>query len=97
MKPLRMYIDNAKIRLSWGLTGNNRVGEYASYGLMDVQKSWNGQVTLGSIPSGVYPLNGNQSNVGMVPTTIPNKDLKWETLSSGTLVSTSASSRSASA
>ena len=79
MKPLRMYIDNAKIRLSWGLTGNNRVGEYASYGLMDVQKSWNGQVTLGSIPSGVYPLNGNQSNVGMVPTTIPNKDLKWET------------------
>lgn len=79
MKPLRMYIDNAKIRLSWGLTGNNRVSEYASYGLMDVQKSWNGQVTLGSIPSGVYPLNGNQSNVGMVPTTVPNKDLKWET------------------
>ena len=79
MKPLRQYIDNAKIRLSWGLTGNNRVGEYDSYGLLDVQKTWNGQVTLGSVPSGVYPLNGNLSNVGMVPTTVPNKDLKWET------------------
>ena len=79
MKPIRQYIDNAKIRLSWGLTGNNRVGEYDSYGLLDVQKTWNGQVTLGSVPSGVYPLNGNLTNVGMVPTTVPNKDLKWET------------------
>ena len=79
MKPIRNYIDNAKIRLSWGLTGNNRVGEYASYGLYDVQKSWGGQVTLGSVPSGVYPFNGNLSNVGMVPTSVPNKDLKWET------------------
>ena len=79
MKPIRQYIDNAKIRLSWGLTGNNRVGEYDSYGLLDVLKTWNGQVTLGSVPSGVYPLNGNLTNVGMVPTTVPNKDLKWET------------------
>lgn len=79
MKPIRQYIDNAKIRLSWGLTGNNRVGEYDSYGLYDVQKTWNGQVSLGSVPSGVYPVGGNQSNVGMVPVTVANKDLKWET------------------
>ncbi len=79
MKPIRMYIDNAKIRLSWGLTGNNRVGEYDSYGLYDVVKQWGGQVTLGSVPSGVYPYNGNINNVGMVPTSVPNKDLKWET------------------
>lgn len=79
MKPIQKYIDNAKIRLSWGMTGNNRVGEYDSYGLYDVQKTWNGQVSLGSVPSGVYPVGGSQTNVGMVPVTVANKDLKWET------------------
>lgn len=79
MKPYNKYVNNAKIRLSWGLTGNNRVGEYDSYGLYKVVKQWNGQVYLGATPSGVFPEGSNVNNVGTVPSTLRNHDLKWET------------------
>ena len=80
MKPVRKWMSTGKLRLSWGLTGNNRVGEYDTYGLYELLKDSRGNLTsLGSIPSGVYPYNNDGTNVGMVPTSIPNKDLKWET------------------
>lgn len=80
MKPMRKVLNSGKIRLSWGLTGNNRVGEYDTYSIYELLKDRRGDlVSLGSIPSGVYPYNNDNSNVGMVPTSIPNKDLKWET------------------
>lgn len=79
MKPYNKYVNNAKIRLSWGLTGNNRVGEYDSYGLYKVVKQWNGQVYLGATPNGVFPEGSNVNNVGTVPSTLRNHDLKWET------------------
>ena len=79
MKPYNKYVNNAKIRLSWGLTGNNRVGEYDAYGLYKVVKQWNGQVYLGATPSGVFPEGSNVNNVGTVPSTLRNHDLKWET------------------
>lgn len=63
------FVSDAKLRASWGLTGNNRVGEYASYALLGIQKS------LGT----VYPFENNVNNVGIVMTTLANKDLKWET------------------
>ncbi len=80
MKPLRSTMNSGKLRLSWGLTGNNRVGEYDTYGLYQLLKDREGDlVSLGSVPSGVFPFNNDNTNVGMVPTSIPNKDLKWET------------------
>lgn len=80
MQGLRPAVSTGKLRLSWGLTGNNRVGEYDSFGLYELLKDRRGDlISPGSIPGGVYPLNNKQNNVGMVPTSIPNKDLKWET------------------
>ena len=80
MKPLRKVINSGKLRLSWGLTGNNRVGEYDTYAIYELLKDRRGDlVSLGSVPSGVYPYNNDNTRVGMVPTSIPNKDLKWET------------------
>ena len=80
MKPAKSWLSNGKVRLSWGLTGNNRVGEYDTYGLMEMLKERRGYyVSSGSIPSGVFPLDGSLTRVGMVPTSVPNKDLKWET------------------
>lgn len=79
MKPARSLLSNGKIRLSWGLTGNNRVEEYDSYGLYDMLKTETGTLgSSGSIPSGVYSFN-NSTVVGTVPTSISNEDLKWET------------------
>ena len=80
MKPVRKVLNSGKLRLSWGLTGNNRVGEYDTYGIYQLLKDRTGDlISLGSVPSGVYPYNNDNTNVGMVPVSIPNKDLKWET------------------
>lgn len=80
MKPLKSILSNGKLRLSWGLTGNNRIGEYDYYALLAALKSRVGSYTSGnSIPSGTYPFDGTSTTVGMVPISIANPDLKWET------------------
>lgn len=80
MKSLRPIINNGKLRLSWGLTGNNRVGEYDTYGLYSVLKDRVGDlIVAGSVPSGAYTFDDASTSVGTVPVSIPNKDLKWET------------------
>lgn len=80
MKPAKKWFSSGKLRLSWGLTGNNRIDEYQYYSLIEVLKSSVGDyISNGSVPSGVYPFNNDESNVGAVPTTISNDDLKWET------------------
>lgn len=80
MKPLKKVLDAGKLRASWGLTGNNRIGEYEYYALLQALKSKVGDyISNGSIPSGVYPINGSTTNVGTVPTSIGNSNLKWET------------------
>ena len=79
MSPLKDILSNGKLRASWGLTGNNRVGEYDYYALLEVLKSRVGSYTSSnSIPSGVYPFD-NIITTGTVPTSTANKDLKWET------------------
>ena len=79
-KPASKVLNSGKLRLRWGLTGNNRVGEYDTYGIYELLKDRRGDlVSLGSVPSAVYPYNNDDKNVGMVPTSIPNEDLKWET------------------
>lgn len=80
MQPIKSILSNGKLRLSWGLTGNNRIGEYDYYQLLSVLKSRIGSYTAtNSIPSGVYPFENDITNVGTVPISLQNKNLKWET------------------
>lgn len=74
MKEYRSILSSGKLRASWGLTGNNRVGEYEAYALLRMLKA-----TSNNIPSGVYPFENNLNSIGMVPISLANKDLKWET------------------
>lgn len=80
MKPLKQIISNGKLRLSWGLTGNNRIGEYDYYALLAALKSRVGSYpSSNSIPNAAYPFNGVSNLVGTVPISLSNSDLKWET------------------
>ena len=80
MKPIKSILSNGKLRFSWGLTGNNRIGEYDYYQLLSVFKSRIGSYTAtNSIPSGVYPFENDATNAGTVPISLQNKNLKWET------------------
>ncbi|QIU93732.1 SusC/RagA family TonB-linked outer membrane protein [Bacteroides faecium] len=80
MKPIKNILSNGKLRLSWGLTGNNRIGEYDYYQLLSVLKSRVGSYSpTNSIPSGVYPFENDATNAGTVPVSLQNKNLKWET------------------
>ena len=74
LKKYKDWLSNGKLRASWGLTGNNRVGEYDSYALLAMLKG-----ASGTIASGVYPFENNINSIGMVPTSLANKALKWET------------------
>lgn len=74
MQKYKSVLSSGKLRASWGLTGNNRVGEYETYALLDMLKA-----TSNSLPSGVYPIDGDKNNIGMVPVSLANKNLKWET------------------
>lgn len=79
-QPLKPIVTTGKLRASWGLTGNNRVGEYDTYALLQVLKANIGDMTtLGSVPSGVYPFGSDLNSVGAVPISLPNSSLKWET------------------
>lgn len=80
MDPIKKVVGAGKLRVSWGLTGNNRIGEYDYYALLQMLKEKQGDyISNGSIPSGVYPFDNDMSSVGMVPVSLPNEDLKWET------------------
>ena len=74
MKKTKSFLSNGKLRASWGLTGNNRVGEYESYALLRALKA-----ASGNVASGVYPFDANQNNLGTVPISLSNRNLKWET------------------
>ncbi len=61
------WLSNAKLRLGWGLTGNNRIPDFASYSMLNANNAsgyvWGNDER--------YAQGAYQSNVG-VP------DLKWE-------------------
>ena len=61
----QQVLSNLKIRLSYGLTGNQNLGSYNS---------------LSSLGQYNYTI-GNQQGTGFAPSKIPNSDLKWETTS----------------
>ena len=59
-------ISELKLRASYGVSGNNRIGNYAAIGLLS--------------PSSYVLGSGNGSSVsGFSPSTIANPDLTWET------------------
>ncbi len=60
------WLHDAKLRTGIGATGNNRVLEYASLSALQMS------------PSSGYSF-GNSPGVGLVPTTLGNPTLKWET------------------
>lgn len=59
-------ISNAKVRLSWGMTGNNNIGSYASHL----------QITS---PKNAGYMFGNLHHTGSYPASMGNPNLKWET------------------
>lgn len=80
MQNMKDVLSNGKLRASWGLTGNNRVGEYDYYGMLSLLKSKTGSmVSNGSNSSTVYPFENNLNSLGVAPISILNNDLKWET------------------
>lgn len=56
------WIDNLKLRFSWGINGNRSIGRYAALANLDSDK---------------YLHDGKPVN-GIFATRLPNKDLKWE-------------------
>lgn len=60
------FINEGKLRIGYGTTGNNRVGEYASLTSLEV------------LPASGYS-QGNSPGQGTVPTNLGNPTLKWET------------------
>jgi TonB-linked SusC/RagA family outer membrane protein len=65
-------VNDAKFRFSYGVIGNNRVSDFAYLSSMA------SALTL------AYPFNG-QAAVSIVPTSLGNPDLKWETTSQANL------------
>ncbi|WP_207420357.1 SusC/RagA family TonB-linked outer membrane protein [Desertivirga brevis] len=60
------FINNAKLRTSIGVTGNNRVSDFA-------------YLSTVTFPISRYYTFNNAYFIGAIPTTLGNKDLRWET------------------
>jgi len=71
LKPVKA-ISAAKLRLSYGITGNNRVSDFAYLSVLDQEVGAN----TGNTRSGYY-FNGNYIK-GTVPVMVGNENLKWE-------------------
>ncbi len=65
IKNLNVF-SNLKVRAGFGVTGNERIGDYASYALVS-----NNHITLDG--------SGNQAGTHLNQSSAANKDLKWET------------------
>jgi TonB-linked SusC/RagA family outer membrane protein len=60
------FVSNLKLRAGYGITGNDRIGNYAPVGLVN---------------SGHYTFNGDEAVIGnfLNPGAPPNNNLRWET------------------
>lgn len=61
------WLSNAKLRLGWGLTGNNRVGDYSSFNQLGVSTS-----------SGYVWGDGESYTPGVYQVNMGVPDLRWE-------------------
>jgi TonB-linked SusC/RagA family outer membrane protein len=62
MRNIAGTVSDLKIRASYGIAGNNRIGNYSAVGLLS---------------TGFYPTGGGLQNT-VNPSTVPNNDLGWE-------------------
>lgn len=80
MSSLKPITNMGKIRMSWGKTGNNRIGDYDRFAQLGIYSAAEGNYTTSKgIPKSVYPIGGDITAIGVIPISLPNKDLKWET------------------
>lgn len=63
MEGTKGWLDNLKVRLSYGVTGNNNIGNYGAIGLLKSDATY---VENGTVVSGMYTYS------------YPASDLKWE-------------------
>lgn len=75
------YLSNAKLRTSWGRTGNNQVSNFAAYPSLNFAN-----------PDGSYPINnspgymfGGNDSKGVIYSGLGNAALKWETTAQSNL------------
>lgn len=66
MDSVTPVMNSGKLRLSWGKLGNQEIGNYAY------------TATLGAKGNYYFDQNGDKQ-AGMVQTSVPNEDIKWET------------------
>jgi TonB-linked SusC/RagA family outer membrane protein len=78
MQPLNTVVNDAKLRLSYGLSGNNRINDFLYNRLFAISNSNN------SVPNTYYALNDNLTP-GIAVYALPNAGLKWETTASTNL------------
>ena len=69
------FVSDSKLRLSYGETGNNRVDDYAPYASLSFNPVY--------LPYQLthYSFFNQTPGKGVIPATLPNNDLKWETTS----------------
>jgi len=60
------FVSDAKLRLSYGVTGNNRIGDYVRYSSLDLPYS------------NYYSFNNADPSPSIVVNRFGNNDLKWE-------------------
>lgn len=69
MESVTPVMNVGKLRLSWGKLGNQEIGNYAY------------SATLGATGNYFFDQNADKQ-AGMVQTSVPNEDIRWETTSS---------------
>lgn len=65
------FVSDAKLRVGYGVTGNNRVTDYASYARMNFDNT-------SGVLNGYYSFNNSLAQ-GVFLSSLANTDLKWET------------------
>ncbi len=80
---LKKWLSKGKIRISYGATGNNRVVDYAYLNpittSLSTGYSFNNSLSTGTVLGTLGSENSGGAFVGTNPTTLGNKNLKWET------------------
>ncbi|NLI72748.1 MAG: TonB-dependent receptor [Bacteroidales bacterium] len=67
MRPLRHYVSRARLRTSYGITGNNRVSDFAYLAGLNMSSF-----------RGSYSFNNGTPNEGMYQVSMQNDALRWE-------------------
>ena len=65
MEPAKLWLNNLKIRASWGKLGNQNIGVYPYQAMLDF--------------TGIYPFDDANLSQGVAQTKLNNKNIKWET------------------